>query len=335
MLGLGLAVLTGLAGCGGSGVAPSPRPPQQVTMVYESGARPADPIDGWIWQSDVTGRNAERLTPGQSPVLSPDGRFVAFSRYRAKPSIWYAMVMDLSSRATRQIFARKGDYAHATSSLTWSPDSSVLALVDEQGITVVDRDTGQIPQTIASSTYLGTPSFSPDSRQITYADDASGRVFVASATGGHPSPITMGPHDFGPVWGPTGIAFARWLAAGKPGDIWLAQANGEGPRRLTHTDAGIQPVAFSADGLNLIAQNPASHNGRIWAVDVSTGSARDLTGWVGDLFPQGVSRDGTSILVGIGCGGVPSATGTIEVIPTSGGPARTITRGPCRASWNA
>ena len=59
MLGLGLAVLTGLAGCGGSGVAPSPRPPQQVTMVYESGARPADPIDGWIWQSDATGRNAE------------------------------------------------------------------------------------------------------------------------------------------------------------------------------------------------------------------------------------------------------------------------------------
>ena len=48
MLGLGLVVLTGLAGCGGSGVAPSPRPPQQVTMVYESGAWPAGPIDGWI-----------------------------------------------------------------------------------------------------------------------------------------------------------------------------------------------------------------------------------------------------------------------------------------------
>ena len=220
--------------------------------------------------------------------------------------MWSAMVMDLRSRATRQIFARKGDYAHATSSLTWSPDSSVLALVDEQGITVVDRDRGKIPQTITSSTYLGTPGFSPDSRQITYADDASGRVFVASATGGHPSPITAGPHDFGPVWGPTGIAFTRWLAAGKPGDIWLVQPNGDGPRRLTRTDAGIQPFAFSADGLNLIAQNPASHNGRIWAVDVSTGSARDLTGWVGDLFPQGVSRDGTSILVGIGWGGSPA-----------------------------
>ena len=121
-----------------------------------------------------------------------------------------------------------------------------------------------------------------------------------------PQPITAGPHDFGPVWGPTGIAFTRWLAAGKPGDIWLVQPNGDGPRRLTRTDAGIQPFAFSADGLSLIAQNPASHNGRIWAVDVSTGSARDLTGWVGDLFPQGVSRDGTSILVGIGWGGSPA-----------------------------
>jgi hypothetical protein len=34
------------------------------------------------------------------------------------------------------------------------------------------------------------------------------------------------------------------------------------------------------------------HNGRLWAVELPSGHARRLTRWVGDLFPQGLSRDG-------------------------------------------
>jgi Tol biopolymer transport system component len=118
------------------------------------------------------------------------------------------------------------------------------------------------------------------------------------------------------------------------GDVWLLDLHTGRSRRLTHTGAGIYPVAWSSDGTRLLAANPATHNGRLWAVDVRTGRARDLTGWVGDLFPQGLSRNGKTILAAIGCGGTISPFGIVETLPFAGGRAHVIVRGPCRASWN-
>ena len=62
----------------------------------------------------------------------------------------------------------------------------------------------------------------------------------------------------------------------------------------------------------VLAANPATHNGRLWAVDVRSGRARALTGWVGDLFPQGLSRNGRTILAAVGCGGTISPFGVVE-----------------------
>jgi hypothetical protein len=77
------------------------------------------------------------------------------------------------------------------------------------------------------------------------------------------------------------------------------------------------------------------HNGKLYSVNVSTGEAKDLTGFVGDLYAQGLSRNGTTILAAIGCGGTLSPFGRVETIPFAGGRPTVIARGPCRASWNA
>jgi len=55
---------------------------------------------------------------------------------------------------------------------------------------------------------------------------------------------------------------------------------------------------------------------------------------VGDLFAQGLSRNGRVVLAAIGCGGTASAYGLIETIPFAGGRPTVIVRGPCRASSN-
>jgi WD40 repeat protein len=180
-----------------------------------------------------------------------------------------------------------------------------------------------------------SPSFSPDGRQIVYGryDQTGGDLYVYNATSGKAKQITRDHKDFDPSWGPRWIAFNR-SGSIRGGDVWLVRPDGTGTHRLTHTNAGIYPAAWSANGRRLLAANPATHNGRLWGVEVSSGRAHDLTGWVGDLFPQGLSRDGTTILAAIGCGGLASPYGIVETLPFAGGKPTVIVKGPCRASWN-
>jgi Tol biopolymer transport system component len=79
-------------------------------------------------------------------------------------------------------------------------------------------------------------------------------------------------------------------------------SSGGGAHQVTHTPAGIYPAAWSADGSRMLAAYPVTNNGKLYAVDVATGHTRALTPFVGDLGPQGLSRDGRTVLAAIGCG---------------------------------
>ena len=158
-------------------------------------------------------------------------------------------------------------------------------------------------------------------------------LFVVSSSGGPPRRLTHDHSSFEPVWGPAAIAYCHCVGNTR-GDIWLMSADGSHKRRLTYTNAAIFPDAWSPDGRHLLAGNPATHNGRLWAVDVPSGKATALTGWIGDLFPQGLSPDGQTVYAAIGCGGLASPYGVLETIPFAGGPPTVIARGPCRGSWS-
>jgi hypothetical protein len=212
--------------------------------------------------------------------------------------------------------------------LVWAPDSRTFGVLDSVGLVLVDprhRTSKVLPATDGFA-------FSPNSRRIAYV--AGGNLYVVSARGGKPRRLTDDRKSYAPVWGRPGIAFVRFGRGGH-GDIWLSDGRPRGARRLTHTGAAFWPAYFSADGTKLLAANPAIHNGRLWAVDVATGNARPLTPWVGDLFPQGLSANGKTVLAAVGCGGLPSLVGYVETIPFAGGKPHVIVRGPCRASWNA
>jgi hypothetical protein len=79
---------------------------------------------------------------------------------------------------------------------------------------------------------------------------------------------------------------------------------------------------------------PATNNGKLYAVDVASGAARPLTPFVGDLYAQGLSRNGRTVLAAIGCGELATPYGLVETIPFTGGHPTVLVRGPCRASSN-
>ena len=189
----------------------------------------------------------------------------------------------------------------------------------------------------------GDYTFSPDGKTLAFGHSTGSgtNIMALGLPSGDIHALTTDDRSWAPLWGPRGIAFERFGVDGQGdhcanchGDIWLMNGDGSDVRQLTHSHAGIYPAAWSADGDRMLAAYPPTHNGKLYAVDVTTGTARDLTGFVGDLSAQGLSRDGKTILAAIGCGGTASPFGVVETIPFDGGKPSVIVNGPCAANWN-
>jgi hypothetical protein len=238
------------------------------------------------------------------------------------------MVVPTAGGAPRTVYALHNEQRSLYDAPVWAPDSRLFGLLDGARLAVVDPGRGTAKLLPPNDGF----AFSPDSRRIVYV--ARNNLFVISASGGKPRRLTDDQKSYAPVWGKTGIAFVRF-AHDAHADVWLSNGHPKGARQLTHTGAAFWPAFFSADGKKLLAANPATHDGRLWAVDVANGKARPLTPWTGDLVPQGLSGNGRTVLAAVGCGGLPSLIGYVETIPFAGGKPHVIVRGPCRASWNA
>jgi len=327
------AVVLGATACGTATSLRSAAPLRNV-LVYAKPSRSfrvaMSAAPKTIWRARLDGTHAKRLASGNYPAVSPDGRWIAFGRGAN------LLVMPAAGGAAERVYTFTGKDAggQLSDAPTWAPDSRHLAFFGSDGLVVLQpfSHRAQVVAEHAAPWF----SFSPDSRKIVYSagGPTGDDLYVIPIRGGTPVRLTFDHKSLAPVWGKPGIAFFRFTH-GPFSDIWLSDGRPHHIRQLTHTRAGAWPVAFSADGKELLAANPASHNGRLWAVDVTTGSARTLTPWVGDLFPQGLSVDGRTVLAAIGCGGMISPYGYIETIPFAGGKPHVIVHGPCRASWNA
>jgi Tol biopolymer transport system component len=278
-----------------------------------------------IYLASAAGDNPVKLARGADPAISPSGRWVVYRRdTHAHPAGLLGISTD--GGTPRPLPALSYDQ------VAWSPDSRLVAVAGSATghlaiVNVLSRTviTLRVPQESYGF------SFSPDGTELAFTHSAGGgqNVFAVSTKSGAVRRFTNDGHSSSPLWGRSGIAFAR------QGDVWLMDGTGGDVHQLTHTRAGIYPAAWSSDGTRLLAAYPAMHNGKLYSVDVTTGAAKDLTGFVGDLSAQGLSRDGTTILAAIGCGGTSSPFGRVETIPFAGGLPTVIARGPCRASWNA
>jgi Tol biopolymer transport system component len=319
-----------VAACGGSSTA--------HVLVYEN------PVSvegwGWIWRAAPDGSHPHRLVLGYQPAVSPDGQQIAYL-HRGRQMIAPRTVTSRESlwlvRSSGGTPTELGGDERWIAILAWSPDSKHLLIADEAGLRNVDTVSGKATLLARTSRKVGieTASFSPDGRSVAFDRSAGSGidVFVVPSSGGRARRLTHDHSSFEPVWGPSAIAYCHCYGNTR-GDIWLMSADGSHKRRLTHTNAAIFPAAWSRDGRRLLADNPATHNGRLWAVDVPSGRAKPLTGWVGDLFPQGLSPDGKTVYAAVGCGGMVSPYGLLETIPFAGGRPTVIVRGPCRGSWS-
>lgn len=118
-----------------------------------------------------------------------------------------------------------------------------------------------IPDDVALLHTPGTPAVSPDGTAAVWSvtapdlptDEYAGTLWTAPTDGSrHPRRLTRGHRDTAPVWSPDGrwIAFLRAEPKGRP-QIWLVEAGGGEPVRLTDVPLGAGEPRFSPDSTRL------------------------------------------------------------------------------------
>jgi dipeptidyl aminopeptidase/acylaminoacyl peptidase len=283
-----------------------------------------------LWRVAVAGGQPERLTQTgsvSSPRFSPDGRFLAFvsDRYIAGGPVLekaaekgQVFLLPLTGGEAYPVTA----LPEGVDTLRWAPDSKRLVVVsrdaregpEEAARPEGERDTAAPPIVLTRLQHKRDGSGWLDLRrrhlyviELDNALEAPGRAVAVTKT------LTAGPYDDGdPAWAPEGGSIAFSSNRSKDPDendntdIWIVDAQGGEPRRLTTDPGSDDNPVFSPDGqriayVHMPEDPPIYATPRVQVVPVSSsapgGSPRDVTGKL-DRHVSGTPRwagDGKSI----------------------------------------
>jgi hypothetical protein len=282
------------------------------------------------------GTHQRRLATGLFPHISPDGRWVAYTRPNFKTG-------DQQLRLVRAAGGRSRPVAHGfdVGETHWAPDSRFVAAQLGRGLLVYDVRT-RTRRLLRGRRFSGF-SFSPDSRSIVFgrrprADlNAPSDLYVTSRGGRGTRRLTRNGRSLNPLWTRQGIVFDEETLRKDDApayDLFFVRPDGTGGRRVTTTTvprlaSGLVPHAASADGARLVADFSEQDEVETYAVDFAGGAARKLGTF---LLPAGISRDGRTIVAATN-GPDPGAHHDIVAVPFGAGPLRLLVRGGADPDW--
>lgn len=313
-----------------------------ATLVYTTQPSRTPPI---LWSADNDGSGAIALGTNYSGAqVSPDGSSVLAVRQ--------------SRRGANQLYLLPAAGGQPTLLLpsvqsrlyAWSPDSRLVAAVTAKRLLLVDIASGGVSD-LAFGVFTGRSlSFSPAGDQVAFAQAVSpalnspSDVYTVPVAGGAPTQLTFDGESTNPVWGPTQIAYSRGPRRRTDFpelNLWLMNPDGGNQRQLTFLGVrplvtGLNPVAWSAGGGQLLANYGGQDTSQAFAVDPLTGDARDLGASPFDgTAPFALSRDGTQVLAQTGAVEGPGAGQATVTIPFAGGPPTVLVPNGLNPDWNA
>ena len=141
--------------------------------------------DNDIWIADLQRGDLTRITfePGEdeTPVFSPDGRFVAYSSDRAgQPRTIFSKRVDGNASEPEEVLWQGPQHSHVTD---WSPDGRTIIFQYSAGSTsddilALDVSARQVTPLLQSAFSERQGRLSPDGRWLAYTSDESGRAEV-------------------------------------------------------------------------------------------------------------------------------------------------------------
>jgi hypothetical protein len=311
-------------------------PAAQASLVYVSKPSSANPT---VRIARDDGSHSRKLGNGISPVISPDGRYVA---WRTTENVTRIVIRKVKGKVRRTVVRDNG-----VGRFDFSPNNRWLAIeLDNRLIAYhVTRHTKRV-------LLHGHPrgfSFSPDSRTIAFG--SAGRSDAADApTDLYSRPllskvrtrITYDRKSLNPLWGPSGeIFFDRQTR--RDGDapkynLFAIHPDGGAMRRITSLKippllSGLVPLEVSADASRLLAEFEGQDTSIGFAVNPSTGKTRSFgrdfeNGFVG----TDLTADGKTVLGATG-GPDPTNRHNVVTIPYRGGQPTVLVRRASEPDW--
>jgi hypothetical protein len=231
-----------------------------------------------IYVINADGSGLRRLTDGMEPAWSPDGKRVAFTRWRDPRGLY---VIDEDGSNEILLFGWS-----QTKGPAWSPDGSRIAFTRWYGgrdkdtevsfwgfhwtlpadhwwkLGVVRLEDGYFHELLCYAHSL-SPTWSPDGSVIAYDSDFGIHLTNEEGTIGHVTDdrslyaISTDGRDISPVWSPDGSRIAFGFHQHDHWEIYVMNADGSNRVRLTQEELFAKPPpnnvspAWSPDGRHI------------------------------------------------------------------------------------
>jgi len=172
----------------------------------------------------------------------------------------------------------------------------------------------------------------PEARNGKIAFVSGGDIWVVTPDGSGLQNLTHSPaREAYPTWSPEGTRIVYSSNRGAARSLWIMNADGGDPRRLTHPGRGVDTTpSLSPDGRRVVFARRIRGNQELYVINLDGTGVRRLTRYPGIDFDPSWSPDGSEIVfwraLPRGKGGKGN-THEIFTVNTDGGGLRRLTWG--------